>query len=129
MDRREEIEEEKGRGRGGRGVIQEDTRTVGLIGAESFVSGLIFSSEVVSWPSLFPSVCRSVRRAAANSPIYPDWATLINFLPKIMASSEESARREKTLRKTFPCVSRMAKKALQPRRNLFLFIVKTLSEK
>lgn len=56
MDRREEIEEEKGRGRGGRGVIQEETRTVGLIRAESFVSGLIFSSEVVSWPSLFPSV-------------------------------------------------------------------------
>lgn len=56
MDRREEIEEEKRRGRGGRGVIQEETRTVGLIRAESFVSGLIFSSEVVSWPSLFPSV-------------------------------------------------------------------------
>ncbi len=60
---------------------------------------------------LFPSVRRSVRRAAANSPIDSDWATLINFLPEIMASSEESARREKTLRKTFPYVSRMAKAA------------------
>lgn len=51
---------------------------------------------------LFPSVRRSVRRAAANSPIDSDRATLINFVPEIMASSEESARREKTLRKTFP---------------------------
>lgn len=55
MDRQGEIEEEKRGGRGGRGVIQEESRTVGLIRAESFVSGLIFSSEVVSWPSLCSS--------------------------------------------------------------------------
>lgn len=111
MDRKGEIEKERREGRGGRGVIQEERRTVGLIRAESFVSGLIFSSEVVSWPSLRSSlsVRWSVRRAAANSPIDSDWATLINFLPEIMASSEESACREKTLRKTFPYVSRMAK--------------------
>lgn len=52
MDRKGEIEKEKRRGRGGRGVIQEESRTVGLIRDESFVSGLIFSSQVVSWPSL-----------------------------------------------------------------------------
>lgn len=50
-----EIEEERGRGRGGGGVIQEESCTVGLIRDESFVSGLIFSSEVVSWPSLCSS--------------------------------------------------------------------------
>lgn len=52
MDRKEEIEKEKRRGRGGRGVIQEESHTVRLIRAASFVSQLIFSSEVVSWPSL-----------------------------------------------------------------------------
>lgn len=55
MDRQGAIEEEKRGGRGGRGVIQEESHTVGLIRAESFVSGLIFSSEVVSWPSLCSS--------------------------------------------------------------------------
>lgn len=52
MDRKGEIEKDRRRGRGGREVIQEESRTVGLIRVESFVSGLIFSSEVVSWPSL-----------------------------------------------------------------------------
>lgn len=58
-------------------------------------ANLLFSSGVMAVTPLFPSVCRSVRRAAANSPIDSDRATLINFLPEIMASSEESARHEK----------------------------------
>lgn len=45
-----------------------------------------------------------------------------------MASSEESARHQKTLRKTFLCVFKMAKTALQPQRNLFLFTVKTVQK-
>lgn len=49
MDRKGAIEKEKG---GVRRVIQEESHTVGLIRGESFVSWLIFSSEVVSWPSL-----------------------------------------------------------------------------
>jgi len=52
MDRKEKIEREKRRGRGRREVIQEGRRALGLIRAQSFVSGLIFSSEAVSWPSL-----------------------------------------------------------------------------
>lgn len=98
-----EIEEERrGRRRGG-GVIQEESATVGLIRDQSFVSGLIFSSEVVSWPSLC-SRRRSVGLSVARRQIPPfiqEWATLINFVREIMASSEESARRGKTLRETF----------------------------
>lgn len=71
MDRRGRDRGRKAGGGGGGGVIQEESATVGLIRDESFVSGLIFPSEVVSWPSLC-SLQRSVRRsvAAANSPIY-----------------------------------------------------------
>lgn len=101
-----EIEEERRGRRGGGGVIQEESATVGLIRDESFVSGLIFSSEVVSWPSLC-SRRRSVGLSVARRQIPPfiqDWATLINFLREIMASSEESARHGKTLRETFPPV-------------------------
>ncbi len=70
MDMKGEIEKEKRRGRGGRGVIQEERRTVGLIRAESFVSGLIFSSEVVSWPSL-RSCRQSVGLSVAQQQIPP----------------------------------------------------------
>lgn len=70
MDSEGEIEKERRRGRGGRGVIQEESHTVGLIRAESFVSGLIFSSEVVSWPSLRSS-CQSVGLSVARQQIPP----------------------------------------------------------
>lgn len=74
MDRRGRDRGRKaGGGGGGGGVIQEESATVGLIRDQSFVSGLIFSSEVVSWPSLCSlrrSVRRSVAATPANSPIY-----------------------------------------------------------
>lgn len=70
MDSEGEIEKERRRGRGGRGVIQEESHTVGLIRAESFVSGLIFSSEVVSWPSLRSSR-QSVGLSVARRQIPP----------------------------------------------------------
>lgn len=92
-------------------------------------ANLLFWSGVMAVTPLFPSVCWSVHRVDANSPIDSDWATLINFFLEIMVSSVESARHEKTRRKTFPYVSRTAKAAPLVGRNLFLFIVKTLSEK
>lgn len=70
MDSEGEIEKERRKGRGGRGVIQEESHTVGLIRAESFVSGLIFSSEVVSWPSLRSSR-QSVGLSVARQQIPP----------------------------------------------------------
>lgn len=105
MDGQEDREEEMRRGRAERGVIQEESAAYGLIRARSFVSGLIFSSEVVSWPPL----C-SPRQSVGLSHLFRP-ATLINFFPEIIASSEESARHEKTLRKTFQSVSKMAKTA------------------
>lgn len=71
MDGEGEIEKERRRRRGGR-VIQEESYTVGLIRAESFVSGLISSSEVVSWPSL-----RSSRQSVGLSVALPQIPLLI----------------------------------------------------
>lgn len=92
-------------------------------------ANLLFWSGVMAVTPLLPSVCWSVHCTAANSPIDSYWATLINFLPEIMASSEESARRGKTLRKTFPYISRMAKASPSSRGIIYCFLLSRLCPK
>lgn len=98
MDKKGKIEKEKRRGREG----QERSNPGGEPHCRADQSpefclraNLLFWSGVMAVTPLFPSARLSVCRAVANSLIDSDWATLINFFPEIMASSEESARREK----------------------------------
>lgn len=65
MDGQEDTEEEKRRGRAARRVIQEESFSLRADQSQSFVSGLIFSSEVVSRPSLY-----SPRQSVAPSRLF-----------------------------------------------------------
>lgn len=130
MDRKGETEKERRWGEckksnpGGEPHCRADQRREFCLTAN-----LLFWSGVMAVTPLLPSVCWSVHCTAANSPIDSYWATLINFLPEIMASSEESASRGKTLRKTFPYISRMAKASPSSRGIIYCFLLSRLCPK